>query len=131
MKKVIVLLILLVAIVTGCGSNNMKNVEEKIKIGTISGEEVKDIIDNYDDYPNIDIIDVRTEEEYLEGHIPKAKNIPLDEISNIKLSKEREIIVYCRSGVRSKSAAEKLKELGYENIKDLGGIDNYNYELEK
>ena len=57
-------------------------------------------------------------------------NIPLDYIEQINISFDREIIVYCQSGVRSKEAALKLLELGYENVKNMGGINNYNYKLE-
>ncbi len=132
MKKLIVVLIIFSAFFIGCSKdNNAKKNEENSTVATISVEDVKKIVDNYIDYPNVDIVDVRSEDEFLEGHIPGAINIPLSYIEEINISTDREIIVYCQSGIRSKEAALKLKDLGYENVKDMGGISNYNYELEK
>ena len=75
------------------------------------------------------IIDVRTKEEYEEGHIKGAINIPYDQIDeNIKLDKTQKLKVYCKSGKRSAIAYEKLKELGYD-VDDLGAYDTI--ELEK
>ena len=78
---------------------------------------------------NYIIVDVRTKEEYEEGHVKGAINIPYDEIDeNVELSKEKTILVYCKSGRRSKIAYEKLKTLGYE-VYDLGAYEKI--ELEK
>lgn len=75
------------------------------------------------------IIDVRTKEEYSEGHIESSINIPLDNIESIKYDKDKKIIVYCRSGNRSKQAAMRLIDMGYTNIYDMGGIDAWPYDL--
>ena len=79
------------------------------------------------------ILDVRTEEEFAGGHIKGAVLIPHDEIEakaeSVITDKERLILVYCRSGRRSKIAAEKLVELGYSNVKEFGGINDWNYEI--
>ena len=79
------------------------------------------------------ILDVRTEEDFSSGHIKGAILIPYDEIEtkcdSILTDKERLILVYCRSGRRSKIAAEKLVELGYSNVKEFGGIIDWNYEI--
>ena len=82
------------------------------------------------------ILDVRTASEYVEGHIPKAINIANEIISDettrdLLKDKDRLILVYCRSGNRSKQAAEKLAELGYTNIVEFGGINTWGGELVK
>lgn len=75
------------------------------------------------------ILDVRTPEEYQEEHIPNAVNIPNETIGKNEIKelpeKEQLILVYCRSGNRSKQAAEKLAELGYTNIVEFGGINSW------
>lgn len=132
MRKRIILLILLCIFITGCGNNNssdyMKNNVDNIE--NIEVSEVKKISDEYDEADNVKIVDVRTKEEFVEGHIKNAINIPLDEIESIDISKDTLIIVYCRSGSRSYNAALILKELGY-TVKDMGGLNNWNYKLEK
>ena len=78
---------------------------------------------------------MRTQEEYDQGHIPGAILIPDTEIKakaeDVLTDKEQMILVYCRSGRRSKLAAETLVELGYTNIKEFGGIIDWPYEVEK
>lgn len=96
-------------------------------MGTITTEEVKEILDNKNE--NYVLIDVREDYEFNEGHIPGAVNIPLGNIDSITYSTSRTIIVYCRSGNRSNQAAIKLKNMGY-NVKDMGGILNWTYEIE-
>ena len=81
------------------------------------------------------VVDVRTLEEYNEGHIPNAVSIPLETIENeaeAKLkNKDDLILVYCRSGRRSREAALKLIEKGYTNVIDFGGIKDWNGEVVK
>ena len=81
------------------------------------------------------ILDVRRPDEYAEGHIPGAINVPNEEIGTAEIlelpSKSQLILVYCRSGRRSKEAAEKLAGLGYTNIVEFGGIQDYEGEIEK
>ena len=81
------------------------------------------------------ILDVRRPDEYAEGHIPGAINVPNEEIGNAEISelprKSQLILVYCRSGRRSKEASEKLVKLGYTNIVEFGGILDYKGEIEK
>ena len=81
------------------------------------------------------ILDVRTEEEYNQGHIPGAILIPDYEITEraeeALPNKEQLILVYCRSGRRSKAAAEALIEMGYTHVKDFGGIIDWEYAIEK
>ena len=75
------------------------------------------------------ILDVRTAQEYSEKHIPKAVNIPNESIGTEEIpalpDKNQLILVYCRSGNRSKQAAEKLAALGYTNIVEFGGINSW------
>lgn len=80
------------------------------------------------------IVDVRTKEEYDAGYIPGAVLIPNEEIGEEKPEllpvEDAEILVYCRSGNRSAKAAVKLEKLGYTNISDFGGINDWPYEIE-
>ena len=96
-------------------------------MGTITTEEVKEILDNKNE--NYVLIDVREDDEFNEGHIPGAVNIPLGNITSVDYSKDKTLIVYCKSGNRSNEAAIKLKNMGY-NVKDMGGILNWTYEIE-
>lgn len=81
------------------------------------------------------LIDVRTKGEFMEGHIPNSVNIPVDNIEEgMKQAypdKDTPIILYCRSGARSKNAASKLKTMGYTEIYDFGGISRWSGELER
>ena len=98
----------------------------------ITAGEAKEIMDSEEGYI---ILDVRTQEEYDQGHIPGAIVIPQDKIAEkaeqVLTDKNQLILVYCRSGRRSKLAAEALIELGYTNIKEFGGIIDWPYEVEK
>ena len=84
---------------------------------------------------NYIILDVRTIEEYKEGHIPNAICIPNEtigqDIQNLLKDKNQLILIYCRSGNRSKQAAEKLQKLGYTNLIEFGGIIDWKGEIEK
>ena len=81
------------------------------------------------------ILDVRTPKEYAEGHIPGAINVPNERIGADPISelpdKGQLILVYCRSGRRSKEASDKLVKLGYTNIVEFGGIQDYKGEIQK
>lgn len=133
MKKLIVLIALISIFLVGCENNNSNRQKEeardKVSIETIDETEVKKISDEYAENSKIRIVDVRTEEEYREGHIKNSINIPVDAIDEIDLSKDIEIVVYCRSGSRSYQAAIVLNDLGY-TVRDMGGLDNWGYELE-
>ena len=80
------------------------------------------------------LLDTRTREEYDRSHIPGALLIPHTEISERAADelpdKDQVILVYCRSGNRSKQASEILAELGYNNVKEFGGINTWPYEVE-
>lgn len=110
----------------GCSDGDSANYEQ------ISGAEAKALMDSESGYI---IIDARTQEEYDQGHIPGAILIPEYEIAD-RAEKELHdknqlILVYCRSGRRSKIAAEELVKLGYTNVKEFGGIIEWEYEIVK
>lgn len=128
MKKLIVLALLLMLLLA-CGQAEEKKQEEVYM--NISAQEAKEIMDTTEGYI---ILDVRTQEEYDERHIPNAILIPDTEIAEkaeeILTDKDQMLLVYCRSGRRSKLAAETLVELGYTNIREFGGIIDWPYEVE-
>ena len=128
MKKLIFIL-LAVMMLTACGQD--KENDQGAVYMNITAEEAKQIMDTEEGYI---ILDVRTQEEYDEGHIPGAIVISHEEIAEkaekVLTDKEQLILVYCRSGRRSKIAAETLAELGYTNIKEFGGIIDWPYEVE-
>lgn len=121
MRKIVVLLICLFFMV-GCSSQETDNFYK-----SITSSEAYEIINNND---SVVILDVRSESEYKSGHIKDAINIPVDSISDVQdvvNDKDKVILVYCRSGNRSKVASEELVKLGYTNVNDFGGINNWEY----
>ena len=106
--------------------------DEPATYDQISGAEAKALMDSESGYI---IIDARTQEEYDEGHIPGAILIPEYEIAaraeKELPDKDQLILVYCRSGRRSKIAAAELVKLGYTNVKEFGGIIDWQYETTK
>ena len=129
-KKIIPVLASAILLFTGCNSKNTKT--ENNSYRQIDMEEAEKIMKEEKEYI---ILDVRTPEEYKEGHIPQAINIPNETISTKDIpelpDKNQLILVYCRSGNRSKQAAGKLSRLGYDNIVEFGGIIDWNGEIEK
>ena len=128
MKK-LTLILLAVMMLTACGPD--KENDQGVVYVNITAEEAKQIMDSEKGYI---ILDVRTQEEYDQGHIPGAIVISHEEIAekaeDVLTDKNQLILVYCRSGRRSKIAAEALVELGYTNIKEFGGIIDWPYETE-
>lgn len=129
LKGMIIMLIISLSLfgLTACqGGDNSASYEQ------ITAKEAKIIMDTEQDYI---IIDARTEEEFAEGHIENAILIPEYEITD-RAEKELPdknalILVYCRSGRRSKIASEELVKLGYTNVKEFGGIIDWPYETVK
>ena len=111
---------------TACGGENNNSYEQ------ITPEQAKTIMDTESGYA---IIDARTEEEFAEGHIEGAILIPEYEVADRAEKelpdKDALILVYCRSGRRSKIASEELVNLGYTNVKEFGGIIDWPYEIVK
>ena len=127
MRKII--LLLMMVLLTACATGKA-NTQEAVYMN-ITAQEAKQIMDREEGYI---ILDVRTQEEYDQGHIPGAIVIPNTEIEaraeDELTDKNQLILVYCRSGRRSKMAAEILVDLGYTNIKEFGGIIDWPYETE-
>ena len=128
MKKLIPIL-LSALMFTGCAgtSNSQTNTYRSITMDeavTMMAQETGYII-----------LDVRRPDEFAEGHIPGAINVPNETIGTAEIpelpDKDQLIMVYCRSGRRSKEASEKLVKLGYTNIVEFGGIQDYKGEIEK
>lgn len=96
----------------------------------ITPEDAKKMMDE----GNVTIVDVRTESEYNEAHIPGAVLVPVESIGSeppeALADKDATLLVYCRSGNRSRTASEKLIELGYTSVYDFGGIKDWPYETE-
>ncbi len=95
----------------------------------ISHKEAKDLMDK-----GYIVIDVREREEYSQGHISGAKNIPLAGLENliaeVAPEKDQPILVHCLSGMRSQAGAKKLVALGYTKVYDFGGIHGWPFGLE-
>lgn len=84
--------------------------------------------------PGALLLDVRTEGEYAEGHIPGAKNLPLqslEDIAAVAPAKDTPLFLYCRSGARSCQAASQLQGMGYTHVTNIGGIMNYRGKVER
>lgn len=93
----------------------------------ISVEEAYNMVESNNE---IIILDVRTKEEYNEGHLKNAINIPVDIINTFEESnKDKEIIIYCRSGVRAGTAMNELHKMGYTNLYTFGGIQDWKYDI--
>ena len=124
MKKYIMILVSIIITMglTGCEEQSMSYTQ-------ISMEEARSLMEEETDYI---ILDVRTAEEFAQKHIPGAINIPNETIGSEELAelpdKNQLILVYCRSGNRSKQASEKLAELGYTKIYEFGGINDWTGE---
>ena len=114
-------------VLTGCAAPQTSAASYR----QINMQESLDIMTNETGYI---ILDVRTIAEYESGHIPGAICVPNETIGASEIpelpNKDQLILVYCRSGRRSKLAAETLVELGYTNIKEFGGIIDWPYEVE-
>ena len=126
MRRIIIAVsvaLMLIPLLVGCSGSNSKNAYEQI-----TPAEAKALMDSEEGYI---ILDVRTPEEFAAGHIAGAILIPDYEIGekaeSILTDKDQLILVYCRSGRRSKNAANELATLGYTNIKEFGGINDWKY----
>ncbi|MBR1989456.1 MAG: rhodanese-like domain-containing protein [Firmicutes bacterium] len=126
MKKLIIFLLSL-TLLTACAAP----ADKEISYRQITMDEAVVMMEEETGYV---ILDVRTPEEFAEKHIPGAINIPNETIGTDEITqladKDQLILVYCRSGNRSKQASEKLAALGYSNIVEFGGINDWKGETE-
>ena len=125
MKRMIPLLLSLL-LLTGCGRNTSDSSYEQI-----TQEAAKEMMDAQE----VIILDVREQDEYDSGHIPGAVLLPVgtideDTAADVIPEKDSTVLVYCRSGNRSKTASAALAELGYTGIYEFGGINTWPYEIE-
>lgn len=128
MKKIIAITIIIMLCLTGC-SGNVSNTsatmshEQLLQYKQISQEEAKEMMNREDGHI---IVDVRRRDEYDEGHLPDAILIPNESIDKSRPKElpdlDQIILVYWRSGRRSKEASEKLAAMGYKNVYEFGGI---------
>ena len=126
MKRIVILLSTLLLLLTGCGGNTSDSSYEQI-----TQEAAKEMMDTQE----VIILAVREQDEYDSGHIPSAVLLPvgmIDEDTAAKVIPEKDstVLVYCRSGNRSKTASAALADLGYTNIYEFGGINTWPYETE-
>lgn len=130
MKKQRGLIIMLLISLSLFGLTACKDGSNTPTYEQITPQQAKEIMDTETDYI---IIDARTQEEFAEGHIENAILIPEYEIKDRAEKelpdKDALILVYCRSGRRSKIASEELVNLGYTNVKEFGGIIDWPYEI--
>ena len=128
MKRLVCLAAVILLLRTSCGGKTME-----LTYKQISQEEAKKMMDQYADAV---ILDVREAEEFAAGHIKGAVLLSVGSITEESAAevigeKDTMVLVYCRSGNRSKTAAGKLVALGYSNVYEFGGINTWPYEIEK
>ena len=129
MKRLAFILIAAVILLTGCSIGGTGN---SASYHQIAQEEAKEMMTKNDGHV---IVDVRRQDEYDEGHIPGAVLVPNESITDKQPEQlpdlNQVILIYCRSGRRSKEASQKLADMGYTNIYEFGGINTWNGEIEK
>ena len=128
MKRMISAVLIILLLFTGCGGNSM----EQNSYQQITQDVAKEMMDAGD----VVILDVREQYEYDAGHITGAVLLPVGSITEDAAAAviddlETVVLVYCRSGNRSKTASQALADLGYTNIYEFGGINTWPYEIEK
>lgn len=125
------LTVLLLVGLTGCGSE--KERDDTASYQQITAEEAKSMME---EQPDAVILDVREQDEYDAGHIPSAVLLPVGTVNEETAAsaipeKDTVVLVYCRSGNRSKTASQALADLGYSQIYEFGGIKDWPYEVER
>ena len=100
----------------------------------LKGPDIGEGVREYNATPGAVLLDVRTPDEYRQGHIPGSKNVPLqsiDKVAGMIDNKATPIFVHCLSGARSRQAAAVLQQMGYSNVKNIGGISAYTGKVER
>ena len=100
----------------------------------LKGPDINQGVKEYSATDGAILLDVRTPDEYRQGHIPGSKNVPLqsiDKVDSVVENKDTPIFVHCLSGARSRQAAAVLQQMGYSNVKDIGGISAYAGKVER
>ena len=95
--------------------------------------DIHDGLQEFEKTPGAVLLDVRTSQEYREGHIPGSQNVPLqqlDKVEEVTENKDTVLYVYCRSGARSRQAVSLLRAMGYTNVHNIGGIAAYSGKVE-
>lgn len=90
-------------------------------------------VEDWRNTPGAILLDVRTPQEYREGHIPGSQNVPLqtiDKVGAVAENKDTPLYVYCHSGGRSRQAVQRLVQMGYRNVNNIGGIAAYRGKVE-
>ena len=127
MKRMLPMVLTILLLLTGCGGNSMKENSYQ----QITQAEAKEMMDTQE----VVILDVREQHEYDSGHIPGAVLLPVGTITEDTAAAvidelDTVVLVYCRSGNRSKTASQALADLGYTNVYEFGGINDWPYEVE-
>ena len=127
MKRMLPLVLTILLLFTGCGENGMKETSYQ----QISQDVAKEMMDTQD----VVVLDVREQHEFDAGHIPGAVLLPVGTITKdtaaaVINDPDTTVLVYCRSGNRSKTASQALADLGYINVYEFGGINTWPYEVE-
>ena len=128
MKRMLPAILTILLLFTGCGGNSMNENSYQ----QITQEEAKEMMDTQE----VVILDVREQHEYDSGHIPGAVLLPVGTIAEDTAAAvidelDTVVLVYCRSGNRSKTASQALADLGYTNVYEFGGINDWPYEIEE
>lgn len=100
----------------------------------LRGPDINEGIATYHNTADAVLLDVRTPEEYKQGHVPGSRNIPLQtigKVAGIVTAKDTPLFVYCLSGARSRQATGALSQMGYTNVTNIGGISSYNGKVER
>lgn len=127
MKRIFPLMLAMLLVLTGCGGTVVENTYQQI-----TQEESKNMMDTQEAI----VLDVREQDEFDAGHIPGAVLLPVGTITKDTAAAvipelDSVVLVYCRSGNRSKNASQTLADLGYTGIYEFGGINTWPYEVEQ
>ena len=126
MKRILALILVMLLVLTGCGGKNVEKTYQQI-----TQEKAKEMMEAQD----VIVLDVREQDEFDAGHIPGALLLPVGSITKERAAAvipktDSVVLVYCRSGNRSKTASKALADLGYSNVYEFGGINTWPYEVE-